>query len=245
MESERLIYLIDQREDGHISPEETQELNQLLTLKEASSLEALHLSLRKELTTEGRHQLAGTLQSWEAEIANNQDNQGGRIIRFPLWSGLLAVAAVITVFLLVLLPDQQNPNSRLFQELAAPYPNVLYPLERGETTRTALEQAFAEYEAGHFETFLESLDQLDTTAASFEFYRAIALMQTERPTEAEPIFQELTKTESEFSDQAEWYLAMTLRSLNQGEAAEKLILQISQQADHEMYKRAIRWLEAE
>lgn len=243
MESERLIYLIDQREDGRISPEEAQELDQLLSTEEATSIADLHISLRKELVAEGRQQLAGTLQSWEKEIVGSNEGKSGRILRFPAWGGILAVAAVITMLLLVFLPDQKNPHSRLFQELASPYPNVLYPLERGETTRTALEQAFAEYEAGNFATFLESMDLIDTTAASFDFYRAIAMTQTDRTSEAEVIFQQVASEASEFSEQAEWYLAMTRWDLGNKEEAMEGIRSIAERPNHEMYKRATRWLE--
>lgn len=246
MSPERLIHLLDRHEEGTLSAIERQELHELMEEEHAEEISALHRQLVQEIIHEGRSRLAQSLEQWEQEIPHEgpMSQAGGKVRAIPYLGGILALAAAVTLLVLIVMPKQTNPQAALFQELGAPYPNTLLPLERGESKSSDLQEAFAEYESGHYGAFLSQLSDLDTSSQAIDFYRANAYLALDQFQDAASIFQRLAYHTSAYSEQAEWYEAMAAVRMQEEEKALGIIREIAAQPEHEMHKRAQNWLKA-
>lgn len=239
--TERLTTLLDQHFFHSLNEVESQELTQLLKTEEGQKIQAEHLAMRKGLVSTGRDSMKSTIQSWEAEL--DISHPQAKIRRFPIWGRLVAVAAAITMLVLIFRPGETDSMHSLMQELSQPYPNVLMPVERGSQAETTLQQAFSAYEAGQFPEAIRLFEEADTTSKDIDFYLANALQANDETKDALKTFTNISGSDSRFAQQAEWYQAMLLWELGEQNEAEKIIQRIAGDEDHEMWKRAQRWEE--
>lgn len=237
--TERLTTLLDQQFLTSLNEAESQELGQLLEQEEGKQFHAEYLAIREGLVSAGRDSMKSTIQTWEAEVKNPPSE--ARIRRIPMWGRLVAVAAAITMLVLIFQPSGTDGRLALMRELSQPYPNVLMPVERGSQAETTLEEAFAAYEAGQYAEAIRLFGEADTASHDLDFYRANALKANNMTPQALKLFVTIIGTESQFAEQAQWYQAMLLWELGQQDEAEEIIQRIAADEGHEMWKRAQRW----
>lgn len=237
--TERLTALLDQEYLHSLNEAESLELSQLLKTEEGQQFHTEYLAMRQGLVSAGRDSMKSTIQTWETEL--KKPHPEAKIRRFPIWGRLVAVAAAITMLVLIFRPGATDSRNSLIQELSQPYPNVLMPVERGSQAETRLQEAFAAYEAGQYAEAIRLFGEADTASTDLDFYLANALRAEGDAESALKTFTRIAGTDSQFAPQAEWYQAMLLWEAGQQVEAEKIIQRIAADKEHEMWKRAQRW----
>lgn len=239
--TDRLTTLLDQQFQHTLEEAEQQELESLLSTVEGKQFHAEYLAMRQGLVSAGRDSMKSTIQTWEGELENSHPE--AKIQRFPVWGRLVAVAAAVMMMVLIFRPGDTDSRNSLMQELSQPYPNVLMPVERGGQAKTTLQEAFAAYEAGQYAEAIRLFGEADTASLDLDFYRANALRAQGNTEAALEAFTTIADSDSQFAQQAEWYMAILLWETGKQDSAEEIIGSIAEDEDHEMWKRATRWVE--
>lgn len=237
--TDRMTTLLDQQFLDSLNEAESEELRQLLETEEGKQFHTEYLAIRGGVILAGRNSMKSTIQKWETEKIESAS--GAKIRRFPIWGGLIAVAAAIMMLVLIFRPGMTDSRISLMQELSQPYPNVLMPVERGSQSESTLREAFAAYEAGEFAEAIRLFGEADTASPDLDFYLANALRAEGETEAALEIFTRIAGSDSQFAQQAEWYQAMLLWEAGEQGDAEKIIQRIAADQGHVMWKRAQRW----
>ncbi|MDP5172739.1 MAG: tetratricopeptide repeat protein [Bacteroidia bacterium] len=236
-----LFQLLDKQASSQdLSASEQQELDQLMKDPEVQKLAAQHAEIREGIVAQGRANLRASMAQWEQ--ASQQTTPGARVIPFrTIGMALVAAAAAVALLFLLIRPSDQGPSRELMAELSQPYPNVLMPMERGESSSSLIQRGFEAYENGDFAAALSLFSQTDSLSSDLDFYRANAHLGLGQWQEAEALFSTVAQSSSRFGQQAEWYQAMALWHQGRYDEATTMIEQIANTPDHEMHKRAKRW----
>ncbi len=143
---------------------------------------------------------------------------------------VMALAASVLFMVLSYWFYQQSllGSPDLFANNFEQYPNVIAPIERGETATTTLEKAFAAYENKRYEEAISSFDQLENSTINFDvlFYKANALLALGKNNTAMQAFEQVVNSKTKFSAQAKWYLALTYLKQNNNVQAKTILEEI-------------------
>ncbi|MEL6391814.1 MAG: hypothetical protein AAFY36_12030 [Bacteroidota bacterium] len=150
----------------------------------------------------------------------------------------LSIAASVLLFLAAawfLLRPSSLSNQDLFAENFSPYPNSEV-LDRGSVDDR--QAAYFAYQSGDFEQAYELLTDLPADAGN-QFFAAQAAMATDRFSEALELLNPLAAN-SDFvlQQESEWQLALAHLQLDEREAAQAILREISRDNDHSRQRDA-------
>lgn len=145
--------------------------------------------------------------------------------RFPTkW--LIAASVVLIAALTFVQFNQSSDPQDLFAQNFKPYTNVTHPITRGESSNTAKTMAFIAYESENYAEAVTLFDELYAVDQEpyYLFYKANALIQLDRASEAIPLLKQHLQLDDDLTTNSNWYLAMAYLSLQDTENA-KLALE--------------------
>jgi len=91
------------------------------------------------------------------------------------------------------------------------YPNTVYAVTRGDTPQTMVRDAFAAYELGNYQEAIDKFNKIKSEDAIdyLDFYSGQAYLSLGQLENAQKSFKTVISSNSEFSPEALWYLALT------------------------------------
>jgi tetratricopeptide (TPR) repeat protein len=146
-----------------------------------------------------------------------------------------ALAAAVLAFVIVFQITFNNPptNAEVYAEYFKPYPNVV-PLVRDSQSLSPLQEAMYAYESGDLSTAGIKLKKLAEQAPASNltrFYMGIIDLQQGNTAAAESTFRTIVATaDAQFSEPAQWYLALSYLQSGQKDKAENLFNEIARAA---------------
>lgn len=128
------------------------------------------------------------------------------------------VASVFVVGIVsVLYLGKDQPNEKLFAEYYQTYPNVASSV-RGELTEGKLQDALQQYDAGDFKAAITRLQEILVTESDnivANFYAGVSYLKVEESERAVGNLQKVVAlNDPQFSEPAEWYLALAYLQQN-------------------------------
>ncbi len=206
-----------------------------LTIKEKQGFEILlktDLMFRKEVefqkdvkrvvTLEEDEAFRNVLYDFESEA---QAKEQKKIFFSYKW--LIVAASIILLFVLTYFFTvyQTSKIQELYSENFKPYRNVTHPITRGEEFADDKTKAFLAYTKGEYKESIELFTKLYTSGKEpyYLFYKANALIQLNRATEAIPLLQEHLRSSDVLSDKSNWYLAMSYLQIEDIEKAKRAL----------------------
>ena len=210
------------------------------------------LHWRKEMRLvfkkKGRADMKSRLQALEKEKNNNTRIDEKKPTSFLRvvgrnWLSLAAGMALVLSSVWWLNNQTSNPND-LFAAHYEPYPNIIAPIVKSETSATDYDLAFQRYEQGQYGEALQLLEQLPTTDEAVNFYQGLTLIAQQDWERASAVLIPISENDQHrFSLPAQWYLALTYLQLGVTEKTKSLLTQISTIAKHPFQKKATILLE--
>jgi len=90
------------------------------------------------------------------------------------------------------------------------YPNTEFAITRSDTIDTVERKAFVAYEAGDYEAAILNFENIETEdkKAYHNFYKAQALLKTDKIENAKAIFKSIVSKKEQFTAESIWYLAL-------------------------------------
>ena len=191
-------------------------------------------SLRKQLAREG--ELFASFDQVRRERLRehfkdlDRGRQGKAVSRTMTGNTWLKWAATVAALLIVgylgyLNLNRTNP-SQLYEEYYKPYPNVVEPVTRDNGSSTT---AYVHYEKAEYEQALTSFGKLldeDPGHVANRFYYAMTSMILENDDVALEVFESLAMEDSDFRDQATWYISLLYLRQNNEEGARPYLQQL-------------------
>ena len=231
--SEKDLELIERYFRGLLSKEERLAFEKRMqTDSELKSEVDFHQDLRVAAQHEGDTALKKMFQQQETK-EDNVASEATIIERPPsakIFSLKKAMALAASILFMVMsywfYQQSLQDTTNLFADNFENYPNVIAPIERGETAATTLEKAFALYENKQYKEAITAFDQLEPNTIDLDilFYKANAQLAVGKNNEAIGTFKQVVDSNTKFSAQAKWYLALAyLQSGN--ETQTKVILE--------------------
>jgi len=220
--------LIQKQLQGQLSNEQMNQFNTLMETDNAfaKAYEEQH-SLKKAIAANERNTLKKQLQSLE------QGDQTSTSSKNPLtkWLAIAAVIAIALIGSTYFFQDLGNASksgTELYATYYEAYPNVLQPVTRGNTPEDELSEAFLAYENGAYEdaatSFKIALDQKEDQ--DVRFYYAMSLLNSGDTQSALPILDTIAQSDSRFSPQSYWYIALSQLQSENKESAKDNLLQL-------------------
>lgn len=124
----------------------------------------------------------------------------------------LAVAASISLIILVISLLSTPPTERLYNKYYAAYPNVVAPIERNEIADDPYKNAFQLYEDGQYQEALNlfnNLLQKNADSPELNLYAGLCALALKDPDTALAKFDNVIKTSpNDFAATASWYSAL-------------------------------------
>ena len=120
---------------------------------------------------------------------------------------LLGITYFITIY--------NSASDDIFTDYFEPYRNVIQPIERGNALDNDKSKAFKFYENGEYKKAILLFTTLyqKTNESYYLFYKANALMKTNRVNEAIPLLDAYLSKKEMFTDKAQWYLSLAYLEL--------------------------------
>jgi len=203
--------LIEKYVHGTLTEEERLTFNELISTDAEFAEE---VRFQEDVKVVARHedsdQFKQQLRSYENQRPSSSKRR--RWVAAAILVALLATA-YFTVF--------QNTNSKLFAEYFEPYRNVVAPVVRGDQSEALSSKAFLAYENKAYKEAASYFSQLiDTENESYyTFYLANCELALGQGTEAIVLLENYIATSGEFTDRAQWYLALAYVTTNENTKA--------------------------
>ncbi len=123
--------------------------------------------------------------------------------------------------------SEPDPYDQLFEDsFVLPEIVITAPASRGDLNAAPLELGIDEYKNGKFERALTGFNEfLESNPEYLEvmYYRGLTLLKLEKREDAVKDFEVVATSESEYREQAEWYLALSYIKLRQKDKAVELL----------------------
>ncbi len=189
------------------------------------AIEEHHDQTFREMLGEFEEEIRQDAQETEEEENRKVIPISGKKKRFDRkW---LAAASVIILLGIGIFYNLNRPvtTEELFLSNFEPYPNVVFPIERGSSESDVKTIAFSAYEREDYEAAIAGFDSLysETGEAHYLFYKANALIALHRSDEAIPLLIQYSESGDQLSEKSGWYLAMAYLDNGDREMAGKVI----------------------
>ena len=189
------------------------------------AIEEHHDQTFREMLGEFEEEIMQDAQETEEEENRKVIPISGKKKRFDRkW---LAAASVIILLGIGIFYNLNRPvtTEELFLSNFEPYPNVVFPIERGSSESDAKTIAFSAYEREDYEAAIAGFDSLysETGESHYLFYKANALIALHRSDEAIPLLIQYSESGDQLSEKSGWYLAMAYLDNGDREMAGKVI----------------------
>jgi tetratricopeptide (TPR) repeat protein len=212
MDNEKKQERIERYLNGKLSSQEkTAFENNLAQDADLKREVVLQQELTNTLKGEKIHQFRNVLQEVDADWKSEQ----GRIRRLniPRLSAIAAAVLVLIIAYRFFLPSKQASATALLEEYYDTYPMLLTSRSSDENeVNEQLNQAISAYQNQDFEsaaTGFSEITEVTPDNLSYLFYQAVSLLESQKATEAIPVFQALlSQPKHSLNEQSQWYLAL-------------------------------------
>ncbi len=186
----------------------------------------------------GRNAFEAKVASWEASL--QQTSKRGRVMR-PQWVRFASVAAAAIALLLAVyfveIKNQATDPSQLFAQNFSPYPDELTVMGDGDDTydQSLANRAMTFYKDQNYPETVLRLDSLIAQAPDislFQLYKGISHIEMKEYDLAKKSLDIVAKSQSRYTQAAEWYLALVMLDEGNIEAGKKAFQNISTQKGH-------------
>ena len=168
---------------------------------------------------------------------NKKPNSGLSIL---LWT-IILTGIVIGGYLLYKYysADTTNPE-QLYAEFYSPMPNLVAPIEQGAPDTLISAMPFRSYERGDYAKAIQWFELHGIDRPESRFYYGLSLLAGNRAAEAVTILeQSAAQDTSEFSQAAQWYLALAFLRTGDLHAARRVLMSIISNPAHRYRSDAI------
>ncbi len=171
----------------------------------------------------GRKALKAELQALEQSLPEIETGKSVSFFRPNLW--LRAAAGITIIFGLGILFFFLNDQPVDIDGYLEPYPNIVYPVERGasEDSPDARQLAYQAYDRAQYETAVERFTALPGLAAEDHFYLGLAYMLQGEYAAAATSFESMVDAGTDLALPGRWYLGLCYLKLDNREAAKKAL----------------------
>ncbi|MCF6270063.1 MAG: hypothetical protein L3J41_10140 [Melioribacteraceae bacterium] len=157
------------------------------------------------------------------------------ISHFRKYSFIYSAVAVITIIAVTALLNifNQPYSQKLFNRYFEVYPDVTVHT-RSSGSDSILAEAMLFYNSGNFDSAVEKLDEIkEVSNEQVDFYKGVSLLVLDKPTEASEALLPLTKNkESNFYNEANWYIALAYLKLEKNKEAISHLNNIKESYDY-------------
>ncbi len=223
--------LIDSYLDNSMSLAEQESF--MLELENNAELKkeyAFHLELQQAIADPEYDKVKATI----SEVVNPNEkelnlSQGKpAIYRVLKYAAAIVAIVIATVFITQYFPSEHT-SAALMNDYFEPYP--AYNTFRGDvTTEDLIESAFSNYELKKYKAAESDFAQLtagDPSNMAFIFYQANALLAQNNFDGAQQLFTQVVESRNDlFSDQAKWYMVLSVLGGEDVESAKSILNEI-------------------
>ncbi len=196
--------------------------------------------LQQAIREEGRERLRAELGAWDMEEGKAAEKPGAKRV-FSYWRWAAAAVLFLIVVAALLMQNRDSDPASLFAEYYAPYPNIVAPIQKGESSVDPFSRAFQLYEAGQYQEAIDAFELLPKNNPSIIFYMGLCQVELGEDEEARYTFATLHMIPDHPYHQAvEWYLALLELRSGSLEKAILMIDPIATSPEHPYYRKAIQ-----
>jgi tetratricopeptide (TPR) repeat protein len=232
-EDETEIDLIEQYHKGLLSKEKLNEFfEREKSDKDFSAKVKSYKEIMEGINYHGKQKsISDDIQSWEKEIkeqAGKAKQNEARIIPLHRKNFYLVAACVVGLLIIssIFLFRSTPPDTlALFDSNFRPYPNVLYPTLRGETSDGSIsKKAFTAYDEGDYQKAAEYLSEWQQGSTEINndlvlLYLGNCYLAVNDLAAAKKTLEQIGEG-SDVADQRNWYLALAYLKSGESERAE-------------------------
>lgn len=156
----------------------------------------------------GREALRAELRAIEQTLPPVEDQNSPAFFRsYPLWR---MAAGISLIFGLGILLFFWSSEPVAVDGYLTPYPNIVFPVERGGTAASAdaRPQAYMAYDRGQYDLAIARFDQLDRLTTEDQFYQGLAYVLAEQYEEGIRRLDPVMKSASALRLPARWYTGL-------------------------------------
>lgn len=173
-------------------------------------------NLKRVITKEENNVLKQKLKGFEEVISESSDiyiseSEGESKVIKPKFNWKVAASVVLLISAGWFgFQNFSGPNyNTLYQDNYSAYPNTVYTITRGDTNESAERAAFVAYEKEDYKLALKTFKSLSPQTINHKFYMAQSYLALSEYTNAEALFTEIKNSNSDFKDEAQWFLALS------------------------------------
>ncbi len=208
--------------EGSLTETEQKEFDRLYAVDASFKTEVdFHTNIARVAEAEDDDTFREMLSSFEAEAKSEKTTVKRLPTKWLVAASIVLIAGLSYFFI----PDSTTSSQELFSQNFERYPNVVYPIVRGEEGPEPKTKAFLAYQNGEYTAAVALFTELYTNQAEpdFLFYKANALLQLDRGQEAIPVLKNHLETGDTLTEKTSWYLAMAYLQVDDPENAAKIL----------------------
>lgn len=226
--------LIDGYFSGTLSSEEKNQLSQLLKNDSVFNEEFLFCKNLKQVAEYEDNEVFKTqIQQFEGKVKLKYKS-------YTLW---LVAASIIVLFGIGYFVVFQNTvnNETLYAENFEPYRNVIQPIIRSTVSVDLKTQAFTAYEKKEFKKAIQLFSKIQKTdsEAYYIFYKANSFLALDDTNEAIILLKKYSSTQGDFTEKAQWYLALAYLKENNIISSKNILQSIVTSKSYNFEKAAV------
>ncbi|MBM1105703.1 hypothetical protein JQC67_06065 [Aurantibacter crassamenti] len=141
-----------------------------------------------------------------------------------------------------------GPNyGKLYESNFSEYPNTVYAITRGESVESIERNAFSAYESGDYKTAIENFNKIPETDRKdyYDFYLGLSHMNLEQQVESKTFLNSVISSDTEFTPEAHWYLALISIKEKDKENAKQHLKILTSEYDYQKEKALVLLQELE
>lgn len=228
--------LIDRYFENSLSPKEQLLFNDLLQNDQEFKNEfVFRKDLKKVIAASQQEDLKSTLGQFENKIHKNS-----RLMFLPKkWLVAASIMILASVGIYSVKSTYFPTNEAIYQSYFTSCRNTIQPVVRGENPNTIEYRAFVAYEAHDYYKAINLFNSVaDPNAAYINFYKGLSYLEINKSSRAIELLLPISKAtnlqgkSANFSEKANWYLALAyIKNKDDEKAIKQLSYIINQPAD--------------
>jgi tetratricopeptide (TPR) repeat protein len=176
------------------------------------------MNLKKVIQQEQKAFLKQEFQDLEKERFNKENSSKSAFSFLRIAASVVLLISLGAYFFL----NKDVSNQNIFEEQFTAYPNVVYPIVRGEGKENDNQYlAFLAYEGEDYQKALSLFEKSyeESNVSYLLIYKSICLLKIQEPEKAITSLQEYIAKDQKFQDKAYWYLALSYLKVENTEQA--------------------------